>query len=177
MPEAVSLREAYGRTLAELGRTPFDIHQAEAEVVSGAMAEYSSAHWAGFYLAEYMNTFAIAALVSILFLAGWQGPLLPGWLWFLIKTFFVVLLILWIRGTFPRLRIDQLMTFSWKVVIPLSFVNIVATAIVQYYGWPAWAHTLISGAITVAAGYMLYRHISAPARALTTRFYEQREVV
>lgn len=163
--------------LAEIGRTPFDIHQAESEVVSGPFAEYSSAHWAAFFLAEYMNTFAIGALVAILFLGGWHGPLLPGWLWFLIKTFFVVIVILWIRGTFPRLRVDQLMAFSWKVLIPLSFVNIVVTAIVLYYGWPAWALTLLSGAITVGAGYLIYQQVSRPAKEARAYFYQgQREV-
>jgi NADH-quinone oxidoreductase subunit H len=163
--------------LAELGRTPFDILQAESEIVSGPFAEYSSAHWAAFFLAEYMNTFAVAALVSILFLGGWHGPLLPGWLWFLIKTFTIVLVIFWVRGTFPRMRVDQMMSFSWKVLIPLSFVNIVVTAIVLYYGWPAWTSTLLSLAITVGAGYLLYRHISAPAKEARAYFYQQREVV
>ena len=162
--------------LAELGRTPFDILQAESEIVSGPFAEYSSAHWAAFYLAEYMNTFAIGALVSILFLGGWHGPLLPGWLWFLIKTFTVVLVIFWIRGTFPRMRVDQMMSFSWKVLIPLSFLNIVVTAIVLYYGWPIWTLTLLSLALLIGAGYLLYRHISAPAREARAYFYQRREV-
>ena len=162
-------------SLAELGRTPFDIFHAEAEIVGGPVVEYSSAHWAGFYLGEYMNTFAVGAMTSLLFLGGWHGPLLPGWLWFLIKTFSVFLVILWIRGTFPRLRVDQLMAFAWQVLIPLSFVNIVVTAVVLYYGWPAWGLTLISLAITVTAGYLLYRHISAPAREARAYFYRRQE--
>lgn len=161
--------------LAELSRTPFDIMQAESEIVSGHMVEYSSSHFAGFYLAEYMNTFAIGALVSLLFLGGWHGPLLPGWLWFVIKTFFVVCLILWVRGTFPRLRIDQFMSFCWKALIPLSFVNIAVTAICLYYGWPAWGLTLISLAIVIGAGYFLYRQISAPARETRARFHQRQE--
>ncbi len=162
-------------SLAEIGRTPFDILQAESELVGGPLVEYSSSHWSAFFLGEYMNTFAIGAMTSLLFLGGWHGPLLPGWLWFLIKTFFVVLVIFWIRGTFPRLRVDQLMTFAWQVLIPLSFVNIVVTAIVLYYGWPAWGLTLISLAITLGAGYLLYRLISAPAREARARFYRQQE--
>ena len=114
-------------------------------------------------------------MTSLLFLGGWHGPLLPGWLWFLIKTFSVILVILWIRGTFPRLRVDQLMTFAWQVLIPLSFVNIVVTAICLYYGWPAWGLTLISLAITLGAGYLLYRYISAPAREARARFYRHQE--
>lgn len=162
-------------SLAELGRTPFDIFQAEAELVGGPMVEYSSAHWAGFYLGEYMNTFAVGALTSLLFLGGWHGPLLPGWLWFLIKTFFVILVILWIRGTFPRLRVDQLMAFAWQVLIPLSFVNILITAVCLYYGWPAWSLTLMSLAVAGASGYLLYRRISAPAREARAWFYGRQE--
>lgn len=162
-------------SLAEIGRTPFDISQAESELVGGPLVEYSSTHWAGFNLAEYMNTFAIGAMTTLLFLGGWHGPLLPGWLWFLAKTFFVVLVIFWIRGTFPRLRVDQLMAFAWQVLIPLSFINIVVTAITLYYGWPAWGLTLISLAITLGAGYFLYRLISAPAREARARFYRHQE--
>jgi len=162
-------------SLAEIGRTPFDISQAESELVGGPLVEYSSTHWAGFNLAEYMNTFAIGAMTTLLFLGGWHGPLLPGWLWFLTKTFFVVLVIFWIRGTFPRLRVDQLMAFAWQVLIPLSFINIVVTAITLYYGWPAWGLTLISLAITLGAGYLLYRLISAPAREARARFYRRQE--
>ena len=110
--------------LAEVGRTPFDIYFAESEIVGGPFVEYSGAHWSLFFLAEYINTFAIAALTVILFFGGWAGPGLEGaWeiIWFLFKVYLVLLVIFWIRGTFPRLRIDQLMAFAWKVVVPLSF--------------------------------------------------------
>ena len=103
--------------LAELGRTPFDIHHAESEVVGGPFVEYSGAHWAAFFLAEYLNTFTVAALTVLLFLGGWRWPAMPleglahstlSLAWFLVKTALVIWLIFWIRGTFPRLRIDQL---------------------------------------------------------------------
>ena len=103
--------------LAELGRTPFDIHHAESEVVGGPFVEYSGAHWAVFFLAEYINTFTIAALTALLFLGGWGWPTMPfdglahsalSALWFMVKTYAVILVIFWIRGTYPRLRIDQL---------------------------------------------------------------------
>ena len=107
------------RPSAEVGRTPFDIYFAESEIVGGPFVEYSGAHWSVFFLAEYMNTFIIAALTALLFLGGWHGPFnptSPQWveslvavIWFLAKTYFVILVIFWIRGTFPRLRIDQLM--------------------------------------------------------------------
>jgi NADH-quinone oxidoreductase subunit H len=150
--------------LAEVGRTPFDIYHAESEVVGGPFVEYSGAHWAVFFLAEYINTFAIAALAALLFLGGWLGPVLPGIVWFLIKVYAIILLIFWVRGTFPRLRIDQLMAFAWKVMVPLSFYTIVITAIYLFYDWPAWSLTLMSLAGLGVVGYLIYRKMMAPAR-------------
>jgi NADH-quinone oxidoreductase subunit H len=150
--------------LAEVGRTPFDIYHAESEVVGGPFVEYSGAHWAVFFLAEYINTFAIAALASLLFLGGWLGPFLPGVVWFLIKVYGMVLVVFWIRGTFPRLRIDQLMAFAWKVMVPLAFYTLVITAVYLFYDWPAWSLTLMSLTGLGVVGYLLYRRVSAPAR-------------
>ena len=152
--------------LAEVGRTPFDIYFAESEIVGGPFVEYSGAHWSVFFLAEYINTFAVAALTVILFFGGWSGPGLSGeWgiLWFLFKVYLVVMVIFWIRGTFPRLRIDQLMAFAWKVVVPLSFLSVVMTAIYQFYGWPAWSLTLMSVAGLVCVAYAIYRRMTGPA--------------
>ena len=148
--------------LAELGRTPFDIHHAESEVVGGPFVEYSGAHWAVFYLAEYINTFTISILTALLFLGGWRWPDMPldglshsalSVAWLLVKAYLVVILIFWIRGTYPRLRIDQLMAFSWKVLVPLSFANIVVTGIVLYYGWHWFLLTVIS--LILLAGLFL----------------------
>ena len=150
--------------LAEVGRTPFDIYHAESEVVGGPFVEYSGAHWSVFFLAEYINTFAIAALVTLLFLGGWAGPLLPGVVWFLIKVYAVILVVFWIRGTFPRLRIDQLMAFAWKAMVPLSFYSIVITALYLFYGWPAWSLTLMSLAGLGVVGWLVYRRMMGPAR-------------
>ena len=150
--------------LAETGRTPFDIYFAESEIVGGPFVEYSGAHWSVFFLAEYMNTFAIAALTALLFLGGWHGPLLPDWLWFVVKTYSIILVIFWVRGTFPRLRIDQLMAFAWQVVVPLSFLNIVITGIYMFYDWPWWSLSLMSLALTSIIGYLVHRHMSAPAK-------------
>jgi NADH-quinone oxidoreductase subunit H len=139
--------------LAEIGRTPFDIHHAESEVVGGPFVEYSGAHWAVFFLAEYMNTFTMAALTVLLFFGGWRWPAMPldgaansalSMAWFMSKTAVVIWVIFWIRATYPRLRIDQLMSFGWKLLVPLSFVNIVITAIVLFYGWPLWSLTVMS---------------------------------
>ena len=153
--------------LAEVGRTPFDIYFAESEIVGGPFVEYSGAHWSLFFLAEYINTFAIAALTVILFFGGWAGPGLEGWweiIWFLFKVYLVVMVIFWIRGTFPRLRIDQLMAFAWKVIVPLSFLTVVMTAIYQFYGWPAWSLTLMSAAGLVCVAYAIYRRMTGPAK-------------
>jgi NADH-quinone oxidoreductase subunit H len=152
--------------LAEVGRTPFDIYFAESEIVGGPFVEYSGAHWSVFFLAEYINTFAIAVLTVILFFGGWAGPGLSGYweiIWLLVKVYLVVMVIFWIRGTFPRLRIDQLMAFAWKVVVPMSFLSVVMTAIYQFYGWPAWSLTLMSLAGLVCVAYVIYRRMTGPA--------------
>ncbi|MCE2405145.1 MAG: NADH-quinone oxidoreductase subunit NuoH [Dehalococcoidia bacterium] len=171
--------------LAEVGRTPFDIYFAESEIVGGPFVEYSGAHWSVFFLAEYMNTFVIGALTALLFLGGWYGPYnpdSPSWLaglmaviWFLIKTYLVVTVIFWVRGTFPRLRIDQLMAFAWQVVVPLSFLNIVITGIYLFYGWPWWSLTLMSLALTSVIGYLIFKYLSAPAKSVD-RVYRLRQM-
>ena len=150
--------------LAELGRTPFDIHHAESEVVGGPFVEYSGAHWSVFFLAEYINTFTVAALTVLLFLGGWRWPEMPldgnahstlSAVWFLAKTALVVSVIFWIRGTYPRLRIDQLMSFGWKLLVPLSFLNIVVTGIVLFYGWPLWTLTILSLVLLGGTFYLI----------------------
>ena len=161
--------------LAELGRTPFDIHHAESEVVGGPFVEYSGAHWAVFFLAEYINTFTIAALTVLLFLGGWRWPEMPyaglAVVWFLVKAFAVILVIFWIRGTYPRLRIDQLMAFGWKLLVPLSFVNIIITGIALYYGWPMWSLTLMSLSFLGATSYLIARYPGTEAQIMTVRVY------
>ena len=155
-------------SLAELGRTPFDIHHAESEVVGGPYVEYSGAHWSVFFLAEYINTFTVAALTVLLFFGGWRWPEMPldgnahsalSAIWFLAKTAVIIGVIFWIRGTYPRLRIDQLMSFGWKLLVPLSFINIVVTGIVLFYGWPLWTLTILS---LVLLGGTFYLIAAAP---------------
>lgn len=114
--------------LAELNRTPFDMPEAESELVAGFNTEYSSMRFALFFVAEYMNIFTWSLLTALLFLGGWGGPLLPGWLWLTLKTYAIVFLIIWVRATFPRVRVDQLMEFGWKVLLPASLVNLLLTA-------------------------------------------------
>ena len=169
--------------LAELGRTPFDIHHAESEVVGGPFVEYSGAHWAVFFLAEYINTFTIAALTVLLFLGGWRWPAMPfegiaqstlSVIWFLAKTYLVILVIFWIRGTYPRLRIDQLMAFGWKLLVPLSFVNIVITGIVLFYGWPLWTLTLMSLVLLGGTFYAISRYHGTNLERMTVRVHPAR---
>ena len=151
--------------LAETGRTPFDIYHAESEVVGGPFVEYSGAHWAVFYLAEYINTFLLAALVALLFLGGWSGPWLPDVVWLLLKMYAVVLAIFWARGTFPRLRIDQLMSLGWKVLVPLSFLNLIMTTAALFYGWQEWVLPLLGLAVVVG---VIVASRSASARTRPT---------
>ena len=162
--------------LAEVGRSPFDIFQAESELVGGPFIEYSGAHWSIFFLAEYMNTFLVAALVTIFFLGGWSGPFLPEVLWFLIKCYAVILVIFWLRGTLPRLRIDQLMAFGWQALVPLSFLNFVLVAFVLFYGWPAWVHTALGLVMLAAAGIFIYTRSASEKARPRVRLVSAREV-
>lgn len=111
---------------AEVNRTPFDLPEAESELVAGFATEYSGMKYAMFYLAEYAAMYVMAALSTILFLGGWHGPILPGWMWFGLKSLFMIFVLMWFRWTFPRLRVDQLMELSWKFLIPLAFINMIA---------------------------------------------------
>lgn len=114
-------------SLAEANRMPFDFTWAESELVSGFFTEYTGMRWALFFLGEYGALVSSCLLASILFFGGWYGPILPGVLWVVIKTAVLIVFSLWIRWTWPRLRIDQWMKFSWKVLIPLSIINLLAT--------------------------------------------------
>lgn len=109
---------------AEVNRAPFDIPEAESELVAGFHTEYSGMKFGMFFVGEYTNLFIISAIATTLFLGGWQGPFLPPVAWFLIKTYSVIFILMWVRWTFPRLRVDQLMEFAWKILTPVSFVNL-----------------------------------------------------
>ena len=121
---------------AETNRTPFDIPEAESELIAGFHTEYSGMRFGLFFLAEYTNMFIVGAVATSLFLGGWRGPFgfdlgLPGIVWFMLKTYFFIFILMWMRWTFPRVRFDQLMNFSWKVLIPLSLANLLVTAVVM----------------------------------------------
>lgn len=164
--------------MAEVGRTPFDIYFAESEVVGGPFVEYSGAHWAVFFLAEYINTFVVAVLTALLFLGGWRWPFgdLPAVAavaLLMFKTYAVVLVIFWVRATYPRLRIDQLMSVAWKFLIPLSFAAVVVAAFQQFYGWPVWTLTAMSLAVLAVPCYLQIRLQRQPAMERARRYAER----
>jgi NADH-quinone oxidoreductase subunit H len=124
--------------LAETNRAPFDLPEAEQELVGGFHTEYSGMRFAFFFLAEYANMIVISAVATTLFLGGWLRPFpnvevlwlldyIPGWVWFLLKTFGFLYLFIWIRATLPRYRYDQLMRLGWKILIPLAIANLIVT--------------------------------------------------
>lgn len=122
--------------VSELNRTPFDLPEAESELVAGYHVEYSGFRFAFFMLSEYVYVFVIASLVSLIFLGGWHAPFgfldfIPGVIWFLLKFSSVVFFLFWLRATLPRVRIDQLMGFGWKVLLPLALANMLVTAIIM----------------------------------------------
>jgi NADH-quinone oxidoreductase subunit H len=126
-------------SIAEANRSPFDLPEGESEIVAGHMTEYSGFKYALFFMGEYLGLFAISALGITLFLGGWQAPLpglgfVPSYLWFFGKLAVVIFLYLWIRGTYPRVRIDQLMRFAWLCMIPMALLTIPAAAIWHFTG-------------------------------------------
>ncbi len=123
--------------ITELNRSPMDMIEADSEIVAGYFTEYSGMKFAMFYLAEYINTLAIAIIATTLFLSGWKGPFLPVWLWFMVKVIAVFMFILWTRATLIRLRIDQVMAFSWKFLLPLALINVFITA-AEVLIWQEW---------------------------------------
>jgi len=114
---------------AETNRAPFDLPEAETELVAGYFTEYSSMKFAMFTIAEYANMVTVSALATTLFLGGWQGPFLPPVVWFMLKVFFFIFLYIWVRATLPRFRYDQLMRFGWLVLLPVGLVNVLVTAL------------------------------------------------
>jgi NADH-quinone oxidoreductase subunit H len=184
--------------VAEVNRTPFDMPEAESELTAGFHTEYSGMKFALWYMAEFLESFAVCAFTATFFLGGWQGPPVPywplaligaavigtasrlpvpvrlvgaaallgsgvlwgtgpvpSWIWFLSKTYALVFVLVWFRGTFPRLRVDQLMGLAWKFFLPMTLANILAAALWVWYPFPAG--TLLSAVLLIVAGWLLIR--------------------
>lgn len=134
--------------LAEGEQTPFDLLEAESELVAGFHIEYSGMKFAMFFLAQFLNSFFLGAIAVALFLGGWQGPFagqipLLGPVYFMAKTFFIYVVIQWIKGTFPRMRVDQMMQFAWKVLVPLVLTLILVQMVVMKLPLPGWINSLL----------------------------------
>ena len=137
-------------SIAEIGRTPFDLLEAESEIVAGFHIEYSGMKFAMFFAAEFLHAFTVGALTALLFLGGWRGPGVEqfpilGVVYFWIKAFLAYTVVAWIRFTFPRLRIDQMLDFCWKFLTPLALVLVMGTAILDKVvaDWSAWGRALV----------------------------------
>jgi NADH-quinone oxidoreductase subunit H len=149
--------------LVESNRTPFDVPEGESEIVAGHMTEYSGFKYATFFLAEYLGMFAVSGLAVTLFLGGWQAPLgvlgfVPSYLWFFLKLSVLLFVYIWLRGTLPRMRVDQMMNFAWKFMLPMSFTCILAAAVWHYTGrgWVGWLWSLgVIGAVYLTLSILL----------------------
>lgn len=145
---------------AELTRSPFDLPQSESELITGYQTEYSGMRWALFFVAEYFSLIILASLISLLFLGGWHGPWLPPLAWFIIKIYVIFIFLVWVRGTLPRVRPDQLMALGWKVLIPAALINILLTGVLVIllpHSWKLWLG--VSEIVIVLAGLYWFRRI------------------
>jgi NADH-quinone oxidoreductase subunit H len=148
-------------SLAETNRTPFDLPEAESEIIAGYFTEYSGFKFALFFLGEYLGMFAISGLGITLFLGGWTAPFsfltwIPSWIWFFGKLTAIIFVFIWIRGTLPRLRMDQLMNFAWKFMLPLALINVLVAG-VWHYMIADWQRWFVCAAVIVAAYVVLGR--------------------
>ena len=152
--------------LAELNRTPFDMPEAESELVGGFNTEYSSMRFALFFVAEYMNVFTWSLITVLLFFGGWGGPLLPDFVRPFAKTYLMVFCIIWVRATFPRVRVDQLMAISWKLLLPAALINVLLTAVgVMTSTWVLVTLELVAAGIFVWLVGWLGEHAGDKLRA------------
>ncbi|HUS82776.1 MAG TPA: NADH-quinone oxidoreductase subunit NuoH [Dehalococcoidia bacterium] len=159
--------------VSDLTRRPFDVAAAESEVAGGPWIEFSGIRWSILYaLTEYTNMFALCTLGSLIFLGGWNWPLGLEWGWWwqlaliFAKTSALILVVMWVNATFPRVRVDQLMSFCWKLLLPLAFVQVFLNGLILVYDWPDWTFLVTSGLALAAAGYIVYSvlPIGSPSR-------------
>jgi len=163
---------------AETNRSPFDLPEGESELVAGYHTEYSGFKFALFFLGEYLAMFSISGLGSTLFLGGWSAPFsfltwVPSWIWFFSKLMLSIFVFIWMRGTLPRLRQDQLMNFAWKFVLPFTLYNLMVTALWRFLGegWERW----VVCTVLVIAGYVLLGRVSMRREHFGPRSYRYAE--
>jgi NADH-quinone oxidoreductase subunit H len=163
---------------AETNRSPFDLPEGESELVAGYHTEYSGFKFALFFLGEYLAMFSISGLGSTLFLGGWSAPFsflqwVPSWIWFFSKLMLSIFVFIWMRGTLPRLRQDQLMNFAWKFVLPFTLYNLMVTALWRFLGegWQRW----VVCTVLVVAGYVLLGRVSMRREHFGPRSYRYAE--
>jgi NADH-quinone oxidoreductase subunit H len=163
---------------AETNRSPFDLPEGESELVAGYFTEYSGFKFAEFFLAEYVGMLSISGLGTTLFLGGWSAPFaflqfVPSWIWFFGKIMLSICVFIWLRGTLPRLRQDQLMNFAWKFVIPFTLLNLVNVAVWRFMG-EGWARWIVCSAIVVIP-YVAMSRAGLRRRNIAPRSYRYAE--
>jgi NADH-quinone oxidoreductase subunit H len=159
---------------AESNRSPFDLPEGESEIIAGYYTEYSGFKFALFFLGEYLGMFAISGLGITLFLGGWHAPLsflglIPSYVWFFAKLLALIAVFIWVRGTLPRLRLDQLMGFAWKLMLPMTFTNILAAGVWRFM--PAGVARWVVCLILVAAAYLVLARMLSGRKQLGKRIY------
>ena len=164
----------YIATLVEANRTPFDLPEGESEIIAGHMIEYSGFKYAIFFMAEYFGMFAISGLGVTLFLGGWHAPLpflefIPSYLWFFMKLSVLLFVFIWLRGTLPRIRIDHMMSFAWKFMVPMTFVCVIAAAVWHYAsrGIAGWLWSLL----VIGVAFPLLTRLLKTRQNLSIRTY------
>jgi NADH-quinone oxidoreductase subunit H len=167
---------------AEVNRSPFDLPEGESEIIGGYFTEYSGFKFALFFLAEYLEMFAVSGLAITLFLGGWSAPFsfltwIPSWIWFFAKLFALICGFVWVRGTLPRLRMDQLMNLAWKLMLPMSLVVILAAGLWRFLpGGPVGGlagevvRWLVCGTL-IAVPYVLLARASSRSKGIARRTY------
>ncbi len=163
---------------AESNRSPFDLPEGESEIVAGYYIEYSGFKFALFFLGEYVGLFAVSGLAITLFLGGWQAPFafltwVPSWLWFFAKLLALIALFIWVRGTLPRLRMDQLMNFAWKFMLPMALVNVLAAGLWRFVR-PAGARWLVCS-LLIGGAYVALGRTLSERRGYARRSYRYGE--
>jgi NADH-quinone oxidoreductase subunit H len=159
---------------AETNRSPFDLPEGESEIVAGYHTEYSGFKFAIFFIAEYLAMFSLSGLGATLFLGGWSAPLsfltfIPSWIWFFAKVMGAIFFFIWMRGTLPRLRQDQLMNFAWKFVLPFTLLDLLVTALWRFLG-AGWLRWVVCSAI-LAGAYVLMARVAMQRKNIGPRSY------